>query len=42
MFSKYQLVIAVFHSIPTGNVKKLEPKFFDKEKYVVHYENVLL
>ena len=42
MFSKYQLVIAVFYNIPTGNVKKLEPKFFDNEKYVVHYENVLL
>ena len=23
-----------------GNVKKLVPNFFDKEKYVLHYENL--
>ena len=26
--------------IPIGTVKKLVPNFFDKEKYVVHHENL--
>ena len=42
MFSKYQQLIANFHNIPIGNVKKLVPNFFDKEKYVLHYENFQL
>ena len=29
-------------NIPTGNVKKSEPNFFDYEKYVIHYENFKL
>ena len=28
--------------IPIGNFKKLVPNFFDKEKYVIHYENLQL
>ena len=28
------------YTIPIGNIKKLVPNFFDKEKYVLHYENV--
>ena len=38
--SKYQLMISDFYNIPIGNVKKLVPNFFDKEKYVLHYENL--
>ena len=29
-----------FCNIPFGNIKKLVPNFFDKEKYVLHYENL--
>ena len=36
MLSEYQLKIADLCNIPIGNVKKLVPKFFDKEKYVLH------
>ena len=39
MLSDYQLKIANLYNIPIGNVKKLIPNFFDKEKYVIHYEN---
>ena len=39
MLSNYQLKIAVLDNILIGNVKKLVPNFFDKEKYVIHYEN---
>ena len=42
MLSEHQLKIADLYNIPTGNVKKLVPKFFDKEKYVLHYENLQL
>ena len=42
MQSKYQQVIADFYNIPTGDVKKLMPKFFYKEVYVLHYENLQL
>ena len=31
-------MIANFHNILIGNVKKLLPNFLDKEKYVIHYE----
>ena len=27
------------YSIHIGNVKKLMPNFFEKAKYVIHYEN---
>ena len=42
MLSDYQLKIDDFYNIPIDNVKKLVPNFFDKEKYVVHYENLNL
>ena len=34
--------IADLYDIPIGNFKKLVPNFFDKENYVLHYENVQL
>ena len=37
---EYQLKITDLYNIPTGNVKKLVPNFFNKEKYVLHYENL--
>ena len=37
-----QLKIADLYNIPLGNVKKLIPDFFDKEKYVLHHENLQL
>ena len=40
--SKYQLNITDLYKIPIANVKKLVPNFFDKEKYVIHYENLQL
>ena len=40
MLFEYQLKIADYHNIAIGNVKKLVPNFFDKEKYVIHYENL--
>ena len=36
----YQLKIADFYNIPIGNVRKLVPNVFDKEKYVLHQENL--
>ena len=42
MLSDYQLKIAAHYNIPIGNVKKLVPNFFDKEKYVIHYQNLQL
>ena len=42
MLSDYQLKIADIYNILIGNVKKLVPNFFDKEKYVIHYENLQL
>ena len=42
MLSCYQLKIADLYNIPTGNVKKLVPNFFVKEKYVIHYEHLQL
>ena len=40
MVSSYQLKIADFYNISIGNVEKLFPNFFYKEKYVLHYENL--
>ena len=40
MLSDYQLKMADHYNIPISNVKKLVPNFFDKEKYVIHYENL--
>ena len=42
MLSKYRLKIADLHNILIGCVKKLVRNSFDKEKYVVHYENLQL
>ena len=42
MLSEYQLKIADLYNIPIGNVKKLVPHLFDKEKYVIHYKNLQL
>ena len=40
--SNYQLKIVDHYNIPIGNVKKLVPNVFDKEKYEIHYENLKL
>ena len=37
-----QLKVADLYNIPIGNVKKLLPNFFNKEKYVTHSENLEL
>ena len=42
MLSNHQLKVADLYNIPIGNVRKLAPNFFDKEKYVIHYENLQL
>ena len=42
MLSDYQLKIADLYNIPIDNVKKLVPNLFDKEKYVIYYENLKL
>ena len=42
MLSDYQLKMADLYNIPIGNVKKSVFNFFDKEKYVIHYENLQL
>ena len=42
MLSEYQFKIANLYNIPIGNVKKLVPNLFGKEKYVIHYENLKL
>ena len=40
IFSKYQLKIVDPYNIPIGNVEMLVPNIFDKEKYVIHYEDL--
>ena len=40
VLSEYQFKIADLYNIPIGNVNKLVPNLFDKEKYVIHYENL--
>ena len=42
ILSNYQLNMTDFFSIPMSNVKKLVPNFFDKEKYLLHFENLQL
>ena len=42
VLSDYQLKIPDLYNIPISNVKKLAPNFFDKEKNVIHYENLQL
>ena len=38
----YQIKIADFCNIPIGNFNKSVPNFFDKEKYVLHCQNLQL
>ena len=40
MLSEFQLKTADLYNIPIANVKKLVPNLFDKEKYLIHYENL--
>ena len=42
MLSEYQPKVADLGNIPISNVRKLVFNLFDKEKYVIHYENVQL
>ena len=42
MLSNYQLKIADLYNTPIGNAKKLIPNVFNKEIYVIHYENLQL
>ena len=42
MLAESQLMIADLYNILTGNVNKLVPKFFDKKRHVIYYENLLL
>ena len=42
IMSECQLKIEGLYNIPIGNVKKLVPNLFEKEKYVLHYENLQL
>ena len=42
MLTEYQLKIANLYNIPIGNVKKLVPNLFVKEKYVIRYKNLQL
>ena len=42
MLFDYLLKIADGYNISIGNVKKLVTIFFDKEKYVLHYQNLQL
>ena len=42
MLSAHQLKIAYLYNISIGNVKGLVSNFFDKEKYVLHSENLQL
>ena len=42
MLSDYQLKIVDLYDISIGNVEKLVPNPFYKEKYVIHYENLKL
>ena len=42
MVSEYQLKIADLPNIPIRDVRKIVPNFLDKERYVIHYENVQL
>ena len=40
LLPNHQLKIADRYNIPIGNARKLKPKVFDKEKYLIHYENL--
>ena len=40
LLPNHQLKIADLYNIPIGNARKLKPKVFDKEKNLIHYENL--
>ena len=40
MLSNYEKKTVDFYNNPIGIVKTLVPKFFDKAKYVFHYETL--
>ena len=40
MLSKYQLKTADLYNISIGNIKRLVPNLFGKQKCVLHYENL--
>ena len=40
MSTNYQLNFVDLYNIPYSNVKNLVPNVFDKEKYVIYYENL--
>ena len=42
MLPACQLNIANSYNIPIGTIKNLVPNFFDKERYVLHFENLQL
>ena len=42
MLPEFQLKITDLYNIPIGNIKKLLPNFFDKDKCVLQYENLQL
>ena len=42
MISDYQKKIADFYNIPLGDVKKMVHNFFDKQRHVLHYEELQL
>ena len=42
MLPQYERKITNLYNIPIINVKKLVSNFFEKEKYVLHYENFQL
>ena len=42
MLSEYQLKVANLYNIFIANIEKLVPNVFDKEKYVLPYENLQL
>ena len=41
MLSDYHVKIADLYNIAIGNVKKLVSNVFNKEKYVIQYENLI-
>ena len=40
MLPEYQLMFGDLYNIPIGKVLKILLNFFDKGKYVLHYENL--
>ena len=42
ILSDYQLKIVAGYNLSIGNVRKLAPNFFDKEKHLLHYKNLQL